>query len=342
MARVAELTSEDVRRLLCALGDHVQERTLAGRAETSPEALRERHGRSAGDTTYGLDRIADEALVDWFAREWPAAHPVRLVTEALDDPIVVPDGREPRWTCIVDPIDGTRALMYDKRSAWVLGAAAPHGGSDEPRLRDVVAAAMTELPPVKQQLADQLSCVRGCGPKGIVAERVDLRTAGREPLDVAPSRAADLTDGFGSFARFLPQGKALVALFEERLLAELYGGIPGELAVFDDQYLATGGQLHELLVGHDRLLGDLRPLAHAELGIETGMACHPYDCCTALIPIEAGCVITDPWGEPLDAPLDTTTPVAWIGYANAQLAARLTPGVRAAIAATFPKTASAR
>ena len=36
---------------------------------------------------------------------------------------------------------------------------------------------------------------------------------------------------------------------------------------------------------------------------------------------EAGGVVTDPWGEPLDAPLDTTSPVAWVGYANPALAA---------------------
>ena len=28
---------------------------------------------------------------------------------------------------------------------------------------------------------------------------------------------------------------------------------------------------------------------------------------------EAGGVVTDPWGAPLDAPLDTTSPVAWVG-----------------------------
>ena len=40
---------------------------------------------------------------------------------------------------------------------------------------------------------------------------------------------------------------------------------------------------------------------------------------------EAGGVVTDPRGAPLDAPLDTTTPVAWVGYANPELAARIGP-----------------
>jgi hypothetical protein len=40
---------------------------------------------------------------------------------------------------------------------------------------------------------------------------------------------------------------------------------------------------------------------------------------------EVGGVVTDPWGRPLDAPLDTTSPVAWVGYANEAIAARISP-----------------
>jgi len=40
---------------------------------------------------------------------------------------------------------------------------------------------------------------------------------------------------------------------------------------------------------------------------------------------EAGGVVTDAYGDPLDVPLDTTTSVAWAGYANPTLAARLGP-----------------
>ena len=87
-------------------------------------------------------------------QHWPD---VELVSEGLDEPVVI--GADPQWTVIVDSIDGTRGLMYDKRPAWCLAAAAPRGGS----LRDVVAAAMTELPTTKQGLADQLSGTRGSG-----------------------------------------------------------------------------------------------------------------------------------------------------------------------------------
>ena len=55
------------------------------------------------------------------------------------------------------------------------------------------------------------------------------------------------------------------------------------------------------------------------------LACHPYDICTALIAREAGVVVTDAWGAPLAAPLDTETPVAWVGYANETLHQAIEP-----------------
>ena len=67
--------------------------------------------------------------------------------------------------------------------------------------------------------------------------------------------------------------------------------------MFDDEYIASGGQLHELLTGRDRFVADLRPLVDP-----AAFACHPYDLCTTLLLEEAGGVVTDPWGEPLDCP----------------------------------------
>jgi hypothetical protein len=217
-------------------------------------------------------------------------------------------GDEPRWTVIVDTIDGTRGLMYDKRPAWCLAAAAPHGG----RLRDVVSASMTELPTSKQGAADQLSATRG---GGVVAERVDLRDGTARPFTVRPSRATDLEHGFAGLAKFFPAGKPELARIEGELFERL-----GSRVVFDDEYICSGGQLHELLTGRDRFVADLRPLVDP-----AAFACHPYDLCTTFLLEEAGGVVTDPWGDPLDAPLDTTTPVAWVGYANPALAAWIGP-----------------
>ena len=98
---------------------------------------------------------------------------VEVVSEGLEEPVVV--GGDPTWTVIVDTIDGTRGLMYDKRPAWCLAAAAPHGGS----LRDIVAAAMTELPTVeagRRRPAER-------GPR-----RRCRRRAGRSPRRATGSR----------------------------------------------------------------------------------------------------------------------------------------------------------
>jgi hypothetical protein len=84
------------------------------------------------------------------------------------------------------------------------------------------------------------------------------------------------------------------------------------------------------------LLGDLRPLALAKLGLDGAAACHPYDVCTALVAQEAGCPIGDPWGRALDAPLDSVTPVAWIGFANRELEARVRPALDELLERYFP------
>lgn len=292
-------SAEDARALLCRLGDHLRDAVMGARGIDMAVIDSE----TAADTIYAIDRIADDALLGWFEEHWTG---VEVVSEGLEDPVVV--GADPVWTVIVDPIDGTRGLMYDKRPAWCLAAAAPHGGS----LDDVVAAAMTELPTAKQGAADQLSAHAG---GGLVADRTDLRTGEREVLTVRPSSATDLEHGFSGLAKFFVPGKVALAELETELFRRL-----GVRDVFDDEYICSGGQLHELMAGHDRFVADLRPLIEP-----AAFACHPYDVCTAMLLTEAGGVVTDPWGDPLDAPLDTTSPVAWVGYANRVLADWIAP-----------------
>jgi len=297
--RSASISNEEARRRLCALGDHVRAAVIGGRS-IDMAAI---EGVTAADTIYAIDRVADDTLVDWFEQHWPG---VELVSEGLDEQVTI--GRDPEWTVIVDSIDGTRGLMYDKRPAWCLAAAASIGGS----LRDVVAAAMTELPTMKQGAVDQLSGVRG---SGVSAERLSLHDGSRLPLTVQPSSSTDLEHGFAGFAKFFVPGKVALAELE----AELFQRI-GAKTVFDDEYISSGGQLHELLTGRDRFVADLRPLL-----VPAALCAHPYDVCTSMLLSEASGVVTDPWGGPLDVPLDTTSPVAWVGYANADLAARIGP-----------------
>jgi fructose-1,6-bisphosphatase/inositol monophosphatase family enzyme len=323
---------ERARRLLCALQDHIRDTLVAARSRSGRRFARIA-GVTAADTIYHVDRLSERAILGWFARHWPKAWPVELVMEGIADGAVVtfPHGTDvarTKFKCILDPIDGTRGLMYDKRAAWSLAALAPQRGS-RTHLGDIVVAAMTELPTSKQGFAEQFSAVRGQGRRGLVAHVVDLRRGTRRRARVQPSRATHFRHGFASFVKFFPEGRALTAQLEEELWRELHGrGAQSRQVVFDDQYISTGGQLAELLVGHDRMIGDLRPLVLAKLRLRTALTCHPYDICTALILTEAGGIVETPDGRPLRAPLDTTSPVAWIGYANAKLARTVRPVLR--------------
>jgi len=323
---------DEIRRLLCRLQDTIRDTLLAARESQAAADFARVAWVTAADTIYRVDRISEAAILQWFEAHWPARWPVELVMEGLEgEEVTFPRGTPVAGTalkCILDPIDGTRNLMYDKRSAWVLAAVAPQRGPAT-HLGDLVAAAMTELPTSKQWAADQVSGVKGCGPGGLVAERVDVRGGGRAALTPRPSQATDFKHGFASLSRFFPEGKALLARVEEALWEALYGsGGRSSPLVFDDQYITTGGQVYELLVGHDRMLGDLRPLAFRKLGLESALVCHPYDICTALLLREAGGVAETPEGTELRAPLDTTSPVAWMGYANPVLARQVRPVLR--------------
>jgi len=310
------------RVLLCRMQEEIRDQVL--------EARRRQGLRLAGiaavtsaDTIYKIDRVSEAAILAWFEAHWPRQWPVELVMEGLEDrpePTTFPKGTPVAQTllkCIIDPIDGTRNLMYDKRSAWVLTGLAPQRGIRN-QLGDIVVAVMTEIPTSRQARSDQFSALRG-GP--LRANAQDLATGTRRRIRAQPSQSRHYEHGFASVVRFFPEGMELLARFEERLWAELHGASKGKSPViFSDQYISTGGQLFEILAGHDRMIADLRPLAFQRLGLENELVCHPYDICTALLLEAAGCVIEHPHGKPLRAPLDTTSPVSWVAYSNPHLA----------------------
>jgi len=238
------------------------------------------------------------------------------------------DLADARYRVIVDPIDGTRGLMYDKRSAWILTGVAPNRGPTT-SLRDLQWAVMTEVPTTRARYADQLWAERGAGAAGVTYDLVTTEPLEARPVVLRPSRATDLRHGFASVVKFFPGGKEATARLEEALFAELLGppeaGIP---QVFDDEYISSGGQLYEVIVGHDRFVADLRPLilprACPGEGVDR-LTAHPYDLCTELIAREAGVIVTGADGGPLDAPLDVNHPVAWIAYANETLREQIEP-----------------
>ena len=377
---------------------------------------------SMADTIYAIDTAVDP-LMESFFEDWGRETPLVLVAEGMEDehgregPVVFPRGTRAdraQVRVIVDPIDGTRGIMYDKRAAWALAGVAPNKGPAT-RLRDIEVAVMTELPTSKMGFGDVLWAIKGQGTRAVrerleekralveppvLLDELTHRPVGRvltkmgkvadehlidalnaqhreggrigdilvgrghvtqadvqialafqageepdlapaimsvitgEPLRVRPSQATDINHGFASVSNFFPGTKELSSQLMEYLAANLIGAADVTKAtVFDDQYISTGGQFYELVVGHDRFNADLRPAFYAMQRQPQGLCCHPYDCATLLVAEEAGAIVTDEWGQPLDGPLDTTTGLNWVGYANPALRRRIEPLVQAFVRA---------
>jgi hypothetical protein len=297
--------------------------------ESALEALSAIALEEEGDTIYAVDRISEELLVDYFEREISTVVPIMLIAEGLPKgQVVLPRGaarQEAVWRVIVDPIDGTRGLMYQKRSGWILTGVAPNCG-DDTSLSDIELAIQTELPLVKQHLCDSAWAARG---RGVVAERYNRLNGKRWRIDLRPSQSSSIAHGYAGIARFFPGAREELAAIDEEIVRGALGPVQkGKAHCFEDQYASTGGQLYELMSGHDRFIADLRPLMEPSLeerGLALGICCHPYDLCTELIAREAGVLVTDVHGQGLSARLSVEPDVAWIGYANAKIREQIEP-----------------
>lgn len=338
LTRPPEYYVEKVRALHVEMRDHLLTHLRAQEEETTSAALADVADVRGGDTIYRIDAHADEIL-HHFCTEWAQEiGPFALISEGIEDAgwQVFPEGAsesDASFLMIVDPIDGTRNIMYNKRSAWILTGIAPNEGRATD-LRDIVGAIMTEIPTTRHRLSDQLWAVSDGKAH---RESCDVLTGERKTLPIRPSQAENLSHGFASVAKFFPPAKAAIAAFEEELLARVAPADGENPLVFDDEYISTGGQLYELLVGHDRFLADLRPVFFEALGLPKKLVCHPYDICVELIARNAGVIVTDEKGQPLSAPLDIRADVSWCGYANAALRARIEPHLQELLPGTRKK-----
>jgi fructose-1,6-bisphosphatase/inositol monophosphatase family enzyme len=319
---------------LLQLHDAVRDQVVASTERQHLDDLASIAREEEGDTIYSIDAISENVIAR-FADSLARRHSFVLVAEGLPGgQQVFPGGTDEAaaaWRIIVDPIDGTRGLMYQKRSAWVLTGVAENRGP-ETSLQDITLAVQTEIPLIKQHLSDQLSAVKG---QGVTAYRYNRFTGERAPIRLAPSTSATIAHGYSTVSRFFPGAREELAAIDEEIVLTALGPVPpGKAHCFEDQYACTGGQLYELMSGHDRFVADLRPLLEpvfARRGQRLGICCHPYDICAALIAAESGVVVTDPLGRPLNAPLNVAADVAWAGYANGQIRRQIEPLLQAAL-----------
>jgi hypothetical protein len=321
---------EEISRRLAIIGEIVRDHVLSELRRQSSETLSAIAFETAADKIYVIDRSVETIMLPALVEHLQPALSFALICEGVNDeqPLAFPAGTpidEAQARLIIDPIDGTRPIMYNKRSAWWLAGLAPNRGA-ETSLRDIDVAVQVEIPTTRAAMADTLWAIRGRGARGATT---NLISGERMSFQPRPSGATTIKEGFASVFHPFPGGKEIFAAIEEDLAREIIGGLEtSKTAIFDDQYLSTGGQIYELMTGRDRMLLDARGLLYEKFkrdGRPAGHACHPYDLCTVLIAQEAGVIATDGRGNTLDAPLDTTTDVSWIGYANEAIHRQVEP-----------------
>ncbi len=329
------ITTRDLLASIRKLHEAIRDRVVAVCEQSALENLAEVAREEEGDTIYAVDRVSEDIILDFFEGEIAPHTPVVLIAEGLEGgQRVLPRGAaeaETAWRIIVDPIDGTRGLMYQKRSAWVLTGVAPNKGNDT-NLADIELAVQTEIPLVKQHLCDVLWAIKGEGAR---AERLNRLTGERLAIGLRPSTAQTIEHGYAGISRFFPGARDELAKIDDEIIFAALGAVkPGKAHCFEDQYASTGGQLYELVSGHDRFIADLRPLMEARLrehGLGLGICVHPYDICTELIARELGVIVTDASGEALQARLAVEPDVAWAGYANEKIRMQIEPLLQTAL-----------
>lgn len=326
---------QNLQKLILKLHERIRNAVTSAFEQTSLEQLSRIAQEAEGDTIYAVDEISEELLFEFFEQEVAPAFPLLLVAEGLPQgkvtfPRGVPED-EVNWRIIMDPIDGTRGIMYQKRSAWILTGVAPNRGPTT-SLQDIELAVQTEIPLVKQHLTDVIWAFRGHGVDGYRCNRL---SGERQPLKLQASKARTIAHGFAMIARFFPGTRDTLAEIDEEIVLGALGPVQyGKAHSFEDQYISTGGQLYELMAGHDRFSADLRPLMETVLsrrGQALGICCHPYDICTELIARELGIIVTDVNGKPISAPLTVDADISWVGYANTHIRSQIEPLLQKAL-----------
>lgn len=311
-----------IKDIFCEIGIAVCKSIHQDLQHQSVEQLSHVYLQRPEDTIYQIDRNAELIIIPLLEKYALQIGGIVLIAEGIGDehhPLILPNNlkeSEAKWRVIIDPIDGTKVLMYGKRSAFFLAGIAPNLGKDT-ALKDIQVAVMTEIPTAKALYSDTFYAIRGQEVAGFSTNLITNQSIIKLPT---PSQATSIYGGFAQLTRFYAPARDLIAKIEDELLEILFPDLPEEkAATFEDQYISSAGQLYELLVGHDRFVADFRPLLYTFLkkqGKRRGHTAHPYDICTQLIAKEAGIIITDEIGEEITAKMHTLTPVGWIGYAN--------------------------
>ena len=310
-AEIKETLTEEQRKFLEVTTNFQAQMRDAVRMQLftqSAEQLSQVAGQGAGDVSYRVDKYAED-FIDRFGEALSRVRSVEIISEGVGNKIFPSNAGDPEMKVLVDPVDGTRGIMYDLYSAWVETGIAKNKG-EATNLSDIDVAVMTEIPTTKQGKGSVVWAAKGRGAYEEVWDLEENKLISVRKLQ--PSRSSDLLHGFSVFADPFSTSDGKLADFRSRVLGRVLGeqkeGFP---VVFNDQVLTSAGQIYDLASGKYRFFADLMPY------LNPGELCtHPYDLAGILVAQEAGVIITDSKGGPLSYPLDTDTNCGFIGYAN--------------------------
>ncbi|HZO78573.1 MAG TPA: inositol monophosphatase family protein [Solirubrobacteraceae bacterium] len=260
----------------------VLELALALREQVLPE-LGSHAGRArlrdgaGGDVTFAVDELAERALAQLVSERAPG-----LAFYSEDRGLVAPEGATE--VLVVDPIDGTRPAMAGLESACVAVALAPLGDGD-PVMADVSAGCVAEI-----KSGDWFVATRG---RGVRATR-----------PVALNHCAELDSMFWGYGFRGRPARATVEVLGHLIDASSVGGGTFELGsqAFAMTRIITG-QLDAAVEVGSRLIDEVDGMRAEFERVGDGRILNnsPYDLAAPWLCLrEAGGVVTDGWGAPLD------------------------------------------
>jgi myo-inositol-1(or 4)-monophosphatase len=250
---------------------------------------------AGGDVTFEIDRQAEEYLERFLADRAPeiafysedrglvmpaTSHPPQPADLPADQPYVL----------LVDPVDGTRPALAGFESSCVSVAAAPLRDG-HPTMADVELGVVVEIKSGAVFVAE-----RGRG--------VEVRRTDGTPGDVRLSATDELGKMFWTLGFRGRPALPLISVLQRLIDVSSVGGAVFDLgsASYDLTRLVTG-QLDAYLDVGSRIIEEVPSLRtqFEEVGGGAVLNNSPYDLAAAVLcAIEAGAVVTDAHGAPLD------------------------------------------
>ena len=269
------MAMEERRELVLELARRLRERVLPELG--SHAGRRDEGGGAGGDVTFAVDALAEAELQAFLADRAP-----RIAYSSEDRGLV--SSEDAIDVLVVDPIDGTRPAMAGLESACVAVALAPLGDG-HPTMDDVEIGCVIEI-----KTGDWFLATRG---RGVESSRT-----------VALSPNAEIAGMFWAYGFRGRPARPSVEVLGDLIDASSVGGGTFELGSqsFAMTRLVTG-QLDAVVEVGSRLIDDVPGMREEFERVGRGQVLNnsPYDLAAPWLCLrEAGGIVTDGWGEPLD------------------------------------------